>query len=233
MVLAADSRGTFGNPLGVTAQNDSMTKLYPLNKHVGVLTAGDAGLATQLITNWRQANPPDKNAGGLSEISSSLYDFVRKQYAGWFPSFAIQPIPGNMAPLRPDLVFLLAGYEVDKAGAASGASVYHLMSQIDFAPAKSDFGFGVAGVAQYALYLFNRLYRIDTTPVARLAALAAYAITETASQDGKVGGPLKMATITPNDGYKALSETEVAAIVEANNTRREALRKSFFGEGDK
>lgn len=36
MVLASDSRGTFGDPRRVTAQNDNMKKLYAVSKYVGV-----------------------------------------------------------------------------------------------------------------------------------------------------------------------------------------------------
>ena len=39
IVLATDSRGTFGDPRGVTAQNDTIIKLHTLGK-VGILIAG-------------------------------------------------------------------------------------------------------------------------------------------------------------------------------------------------
>jgi hypothetical protein len=44
MVLASDSRGTFGDPRAVTAQNDNMKKLYLVSKHVGVILAGSGEL---------------------------------------------------------------------------------------------------------------------------------------------------------------------------------------------
>jgi hypothetical protein len=93
MVLAGDSRGTFGDPRATTAQNDSMTKLYALSKYVGVVTAGDAGLATRLISAWLHANPPAQN-GGLTDVTLSFYGFVRQQYAVAFPGFAIQQVAG-------------------------------------------------------------------------------------------------------------------------------------------
>lgn len=40
LVLAADSRGTFGDPRGVTAQNDTQQKAHVLSRHFAVLTAG-------------------------------------------------------------------------------------------------------------------------------------------------------------------------------------------------
>lgn len=90
-----------------------------------------------------------------------------------------------------------------------------------------DYGFAVAGVAQYALYLLNRLYEPDRT-VQELTALAVYVITETASQDGKVGGPVNVVTITPDEGCSALDPTAVSAIMTANESRSRALRDSFY-----
>ena len=49
--------------------------------------------------------------------------------------------------------------------------------------ATRDYGFAVEGIAQYALYLLNRLYRPDRS-VQEFTALAVYTITETASHDG-------------------------------------------------
>jgi hypothetical protein len=37
LVLAADSRGTFGNPVGVTAQNNTMIKTQVMSGHTGAL----------------------------------------------------------------------------------------------------------------------------------------------------------------------------------------------------
>ena len=89
-----------------------------------------------------------------------------------------------------------------------------------------DYGFCVEGVGQYALYLLNRLYE-PKSKVSELTALAAYAITETASQDGKVGGPLQIMTITPSDGCTRLSPKRVAKLL-ANNEQRAGLLKYMF-----
>lgn len=49
MVLASDSRGTFGDPRGITAQNDNMKKVYGVSKYVGVLFAGSGELGANII----------------------------------------------------------------------------------------------------------------------------------------------------------------------------------------
>jgi hypothetical protein len=44
MVLAADSRGTFGDPRGVTAQNDAMQKVCLLSARNRVLLDSPLGI---------------------------------------------------------------------------------------------------------------------------------------------------------------------------------------------
>src|SRR5436190_20947787 len=64
------------------------------------------------------------------------------------------------------------------------------------------------GVPQYAVYLSHRYYD-PTISGDKAAALAEYLISETASQDPKVGGPIKIAKISPEHGYQQLSDAEV------------------------
>jgi 20S proteasome alpha/beta subunit len=49
LVLAADSRGTFGDSRSVTAYTDSMKKVHVVSKHVGVLQAGQGGVGALVI----------------------------------------------------------------------------------------------------------------------------------------------------------------------------------------
>ncbi|HEU5238467.1 MAG TPA: hypothetical protein VFU37_15150 [Pyrinomonadaceae bacterium] len=73
----------------------------------------------------------------------------------------------------------------------------------------------------------NRLYQNESS-VEELKPLAAYAITETASQDGKVGGPVQMATISAADGCKELPQSEIDAIITSNAQKNTVLKDSFF-----
>jgi 20S proteasome alpha/beta subunit len=92
-----------------------------------------------------------------------------------------------------------------------------------------DYGYALNGVAQYALYLLNRLYTQNLT-VEKLLPLGAYVITETASQDGKVGGPVQLMKITPNEGCVILKTEEINRILQDNNLRTEKLKMLFYGE---
>jgi 20S proteasome alpha/beta subunit len=102
-----------------------------------------------------------------------------------------------------------------------------MVSGMDFGPMLHDYGFAVAGVAQYALYLLNRLYQPDRT-VGELTSLAVYVITETASQDGKVGGPVNVITVSPEQGCERLDAEAVGEIMARNDSRSQALRDSFY-----
>jgi 20S proteasome alpha/beta subunit len=226
IVVATDSRGTFGDPRGVTAQNDAQKKLYVASKYSAILTAGSGELGAAVMSEILQAV---KDKEGVTTIMDQARTLLRTKYGDWFAKFAIQPLPNPLSPLRPDLALILAGYDTDPAGRPTEQRIFQLISQTDFAPMLHNYGFALAGVAQYALYLLNRLYEKDST-VEKLKALAAYVITETASQDGKVGGPVQMATITPDSGSKELTSDEIDAVLKHNERRSKVLRDSFFGE---
>ena len=229
LVLAADSRGTFGDPRGVTAQNDAQQKAHILSPHVAVLAAGSGELGSLVIKDVK-----DKvDAGsldGVTAVMNVLRDAVRASYQQWFPTVPPMVAPAlaqsGQVATRPDLAFVVAGFEADLVT----AHMFSLASAIDFAPMLHNYGFAVQGVAQYALYLLNRLYEPDRS-VEELTALAVYVITETASQDGKVGGPVNVITITPHEGCIALEQQTVGDIQHSNGSRSKALQDSFYKRG--
>ena len=61
--------------------------------------------------------------------------------------------------------------------------------------------------------------------------LAAYLIQETATQDPKVGGPIRMIEITLENGIKQLPEDEIDVIIKGNDEQNANLRNFFFQEG--
>jgi 20S proteasome alpha/beta subunit len=229
LVVATDSRGTFGDPRMTTAQNDSQKKLYVTTKYTAVLTAGAGEIAAGLMTDT-----PAVLGGieGVAPVMQALRNHIRTQYAAWFQGFAIQPLPNLQLPVRPDIALIIAGYDLGPDGKPTVQKMYQLVSAFDFAPSLHNYGFALAGVAQYGLYLLNRLYRPNST-VNQLKALAAYVITETAGQDGKVGGRVQMATITAAQGCVELKPEEVNEIVNNNDNRSKALQDSFYADATK
>jgi 20S proteasome alpha/beta subunit len=227
MILACDSRGTFGDPRGVTAQNDNMQKVYAVSKYVGVLLAGSGELGSMII-NEIQREIATKKTEGVTPVMELIRDILIRRFNEWFPGFLIQPIQGATNPVRPNLVFIVGGYDLNGEGKPTIQRTYNLNSMMNFAPFLIDYGFALEGVPQYALYLLNRLYSPESN-VINLMPLAAYVITETSSQDGKVGGPVKMLKILPDAGCIPLTAEEINTVIKSNNDRSKNLKTSFFG----
>jgi 20S proteasome alpha/beta subunit len=225
IVAATDSRGTFGDPRGVTAQNDSQQKAHIVAPHAAVLIAGAGELGTQLISEI-SATAHSRKIDGVSNVLDLARQTARKRYAEWFPHLPPAVVPGTPAIARPDLQFVVVGYDPDESGNYTQPRLYSSGSALDFPPSLHEYGFVLSGIAQYALYLLNRLYEADRT-LADLQSLAVYVITETASQDGKVGGPVRCVTIT-RDGASVMTDEKVTEIHKSNETRAAALRESFY-----
>ena len=219
LVLATDSRGTFGDPRGVTAQNDQIKKVYLASKHVGVLVAGAGDLGSTVVSGFLAL--PDISTLGITEFTVALHHYAREQFREWFDLFSTKKMENDPRPARPDLNFIVAGFELNH-----DPRIYRMSSSLDFAPMLHNYGFGVDGVAQYALYLLSRLYD-PTSVIENLESLAAYLIAETASQDGKVGGAIQMLTMTTRDS-QILTLSAVEALVVGNKVRRRALKRSFM-----
>ena len=100
---------------------------------------------------------------------------------------------------------------------------------MDFAPQLA-LGTMLAGVPQYATYLLHRLYDRGMG-LQSLKALAAYLISETASQDPKVGGPIKMAQITADAGYVELQRVPIQDWSERTWSRVSDCESSSSSEG--
>ncbi|HTR97398.1 MAG TPA: hypothetical protein VMH61_05805 [Candidatus Acidoferrales bacterium] len=167
LVVATDSRGTFGDPRGVTAQNDAQKKLYITSRYTAIMTAGAGELGATVM---REILEKATGVEGTTPIMELAREVALARYREWFPNFSIQPIQGLLAPQRPDLALMVAGYDVDGAGAIAEPRMFQLLSQMDFAPMLHNYGFALAGIAQYALYLLNRLYQPDSS-VEQLTAL--------------------------------------------------------------
>jgi 20S proteasome alpha/beta subunit len=221
-VLAADSRGTFGDPRGVTAQNDTIKKIY-LIKKIGILSAG--GQQGNMIIDEVTKATELENIEDATKTMGKVREVSRKKFNEWFPTFPFLPMPGqNPAFMRPSLQLTIAGYDTENGKTIP--RIYSMVSNLDFSPNLHDFGFALGGVAQYALYLLNRLYSEDMD-IENMKHLAAYVVTETATQDGKVGGPVQMAVILPNEQAHMVNKDEIDSIVMKNQERSKGLNALF------
>jgi len=223
LILATDSRGTIGDPRGLTAINDIQKKLFKLNKYSGITIAGSSELAATLIDKLMKQIQDTHSA---EDIANLAYTLIRQEYQNWFGArqwVTSGPVMDN----RPMVNFILAGY--NKIDETYQPRIYLLNSQLDFAPQLCPSGYMLAGIPQYATYLLHRFYDRRMT-IKILTSLAAYLIAETATQDPKVGGPIRMAQITKEEGFKELEEAVITEVVKRNEEQNQKLRQFFFKE---
>jgi 20S proteasome alpha/beta subunit len=224
LVMGSDSRATIGDPRGLTAINDVQKKLSQLSKYWGIAVSGASELAERLV-DILSNSIKGQNLENIDDIVNSTYDLFKKEYSNWFGTrtwVGTAPIIDQ----RPVLVFILAGFNKLKDSQFQ-SRIYLINSQLDFAPQLCPSGHMLAGIPQYATYLIHRLYNPQMA-VVHLRALAAYLISETATQDPKVGGPIRIAEITPEKGYQELDESIVNEIIKKNEEQNLKLRKFFF-----
>lgn len=224
-MLACDSRATFGDPRNVTAQNDVQIKLFRLTDRVGMLMGGVGELGATAV-QVLQRELSDGNTG-VDEVVLRASSSLSAMFDRWFPDdkFQVQPLSPDAA-IRPDINAIIAGFPAAAKPDAASPQIYSLISQLNFAPLLHNYGFALGGVAQYALYLLNRIYRPDIR-LDRAIALAHYVISETASQDGKVGGPVRMATIDPRSGFEQVSQATLEGLTDRDRKLNEAIAKLF------
>jgi len=214
-VVAADSRGTIGDPRGLTAMNDDQQKIFQGSKWCAIGASGSSELAAQVIETLRP-KLKEKGAEFVEDITDIAQRHAKQCFQEWFEKFALNE--------RPVVIMSLAGFSASKE-----PKLYLVASTLDFAPQLCPTGRMLHGIPQYATYLMHRFYD-PSAKVASLAKLAAYMITETATQDPKVGGPVRMAIIHEQHGYRDLSGDEVSRIVEDNKRKIEKMRAGFFEE---
>jgi len=218
IVIAGDSRGTIGDPRGLTAINDNHTKIFQFGKY-GIGLAGASEIGAVLFDELRKTNISkepniDTLVKGMAQISVQLF-------TNWF-----RDIPPTA---RPGILFTIAGFRKEESKSPE-AMIYLLNSQMNFAPQLFKNMPCMSGIPQYAVYLVHRYYD-SSISLERAKALAVYLITETASQDPKVGGPIKIAEITAENGYEEITRDELDKIKLKNKKLNEKLRQ-FFLKGD-
>lgn len=215
IIVAADSRGTVGDPRGLTAVNDTQQKLFQLGK-CGLVIAGASEVALAIIDELgkRDLAEPDNIDQGLQAFGQAA-TFCDDWYRG---------IPPDKWP---GALFILAGYRPSDGDADSTPFAFLLNSNTRFAPQLANNYPMMIGVPQYAVYLSHRYYEPGISRH-NAAALAEYLISETASQDPKVGGLVHIAAVTA-DGFEKLADEEVEGLSQRNAGLNQRL-KTFFSE---
>jgi 20S proteasome alpha/beta subunit len=191
-----------------------MIKMFKLTSYVGILAYGQAELAAQLVAEVKTTLTPEEPY--ISQVLEKIRSILRSKYGDWFKAV---PQEG-----RPAVGFILGGIEDD-----GSAKIYYLSSPLDFAPQLVVTRVALGGIPQYATYLTHRLYNPEMSRK-HLVSLAVYVISETATQDPKVGGPIRVAEISKDKGYMELEQNCIQEVIRRNEGINRRLREFFFGE---
>jgi hypothetical protein len=212
IIMAADSRGTIGDPRGLTAVNDTQQKLLQFGA-CGIAIAGAGEMALAILDEFQKhgVNPADVDQAVAAFGAAAMW------CDNWYRGIAPDKRPGAM--------FILGGYRPHPSGGSATPLIYILNSQISFAPQLAGNYPMMAGVPQYAVYLSHRYYD-PAISCSSAAALAEYLISETASQDPKVGGPIRIARVDVH-GFNLYSDADVGELKKKNERLNKRL-KSFF-----
>jgi 20S proteasome alpha/beta subunit len=226
IVLASDSRATFGDLRGLTTVNDTVVKIFKPFPRVAVALAGHGDIGNSLMQRITAVtSQPDHVGADIDKIAETIRLVGNLNFTQWFgnPTWLLGA-NGPVPTPRPDICYLLAGYT-----SGGQPKIISLPSSppLNFAPSVVTTGFGTIGIVPLAIFLLNRLYRrgID---IEIAKDLAAFCIIETASQDGKVGGPLHMAIVRMDAETEIISAEEITELGMRVDAHREALRQSFL-----
>lgn len=217
IVLAGDNRGTFGDPRGFMAVSDVRKKIFALSHYCGVGIAGPPDLASNLLKNMEE-KLKSQNLVYADDVTLFLRDSFRAQYNDWFQQFRI--------PERPLMGAVIAGYEQSFSGDDLVQRLYTISSEHDFATMLCDQGFCLLGLPLFPTYLVNRLYDMNA-PKEQVISLAEYIISETGTQDPKVGGPIGIGVVSKGSPYRELDESEVAEVHKRNVEELHRFRAHF------
>lgn len=154
---------------------------------------------------------------------ATLSQALRQHYE---KNFGLRPFisTGQILDARPQATVVYA----DRRPGAAG--LCQLPSELNFTPIPPGPRYVMAGVTNYALYLFQRLWR-DTFSVDEALRLGAFLITETSKLDPKVG-PIPDLTVLTSSGAKQLDRPEIDKIVAENDERIAQFARSFQEKPD-
>lgn len=224
IVLGSDSRATIGDPRGLTTVNDTVQKIFKITDFCGLAIAGDGGLAVSIldIFLWDLKQKPDYNTFSIDEIIFLLRNTSISKYNEWFPHLKPQE--------RPFLAMIVCGYRKNLQGGLDVPIIFSLLSVNHFAPSTDTMGFTTVGIIPLAVYLLNRLYTKSDIQLKSAIELAAFCIRETASQDGKVGGELQLATFSKNSPFKIYNAKDIELVKKRCEEFRKNLRNPFYAK---
>jgi 20S proteasome alpha/beta subunit len=216
IVLASDSREA---TLDGFYNDNSEQKLHKISDNIGLLTSGEASLPITLIELFKKkVNDEPVLKDNITQAAEQFRLILLGSYMQWFNIV----IANN--PIKPDILFILTGYDVLPDRKEKKTFVLH--SAMNFAPQPQIIGYATGGQDRPARVIISRLYSKDKN-VEDLTKLAVYAITEAARTNYWVGGKVRVLLLKENE-TKLLTDAEVKIIIARNKRKGKNIETTFY-----
>lgn len=237
MTLAFALRGSDGLVLGSDSRasseegsTDTSTKFMQINREVGIMTYGLAEVGYNAIDHLvREVNKTNefntvkaKRIVHLSEISKIAKRIFQETFNEWVIKRS-KELGKEVNPSDPAITvgFILGGYDSNES---NQFKIFWWFSP-DFEEIER--GDIIAAQWHVSQYLNNILYYQEMN-VEQLKSLAVFFLTETEMATSSVGGQFKIATVTLENGFQRLNDSEIQEINSKNQPRYAKFRKTLL-----
>ncbi len=229
IVITTDSRMSMGNPnAAATQSNDTVKKIFKITDHCAMGISGSGEMGVSLIEGFQKEFVNEDQKITVIEICERFRLFCMERYRTWFEGLSIE------SGLIPDFTVLVCGYAVNNDDVLSDPKIIRLSSFRQFAPETTTTGFATSGIPTIANYLLNRLYLRGDITIEQALTLGAFCLSETKSQDGRVGGILQASTFSDFEAYTELSGKEINELtLLCEELIKNSFQVSFYKEQPK
>lgn len=210
---------------------DTSTKFLQLNREVGVLTYGLAEVGYRGMTTLYDrinrtsefSTPNARRVVYFDEIADIAERTFRESFERWIARRRRRD--SAIDPTNPQFLtgFILAGYD---------ANVTNQFKVLNWQSPNFERGerpYIIAAQWVVSQYLVSNMYYPEMT-VEQLKRLGVAMLIETETVSPTVGGQTQMATVTLGTGFQRVNEPEIQAIMEENQPRFAAFRKTLLDE---
>lgn len=219
LVLGADSR--VSGPFGTA---DTSTKFLQVNREIGILTYGLAEVGYTAINKLVDevnaysdfsANPKSRIVH-FSAIIEKAQKICKDTFDKILPELEKQSITREDPRLKTG--FILAGYDANET---NQFKILHFESPNFIPDERSDI---IAAQWHVSQFLVSHFYYPEMD-VEQLKRLATFMLIETETASPSVGGRLKLATVTLQEGFQQLNEKDIQFLICENQPRFAKFRR--------
>lgn len=205
LVLASDSRVS-----GAKSKDDSI-KFLQVNRDVGIMTYGLAIPGGNSIRKLRD-NVSQKQLAHFSQIVEETRIVAQEEFNIFFSQYPQNPFSSTVG-------FILAGYDSYES---NQFKIFSYESPFFMPTENTD----VKAAQWHLSQVLCDYLQYPQMTVEQLKELAVIQLLETSSFNATVGGPIQMATVSYEKGFRQLQQEEVHRLIENVQPKIISFRKS-------